>query len=89
MKIFKSGSNYGRATYNQLNAFRPSVEDDIVKVYLVWGLKPQDRSSCHKSDFDVCGGDTVWDNHFDLNPAPAQKAILVKTNCAQFNSLIG
>ncbi|CAH1790939.1 unnamed protein product [Owenia fusiformis] len=85
VKIYKEDTNYGKANLKRLNAFKPSSEDDIIHVYLVWGLKNQDRSMCHKTDFENCTGTTVWDNGFDLNPAPAQKAI--KELCHRLRTL--
>ncbi|XP_070577309.1 protein dispatched homolog 1-like isoform X2 [Ptychodera flava] len=35
----------------------------------------QDLSRCHPTDHR-CTGDTAWDNSFDLNPPPSQKALL-------------
>ena len=60
-----------------LEDFLPSATDFSVRVYISWGLKEQDMSDCHKTDFK-CAGDTVWDEGFDLNPAPAQMALLVR-----------
>jgi hypothetical protein len=47
-----------------------------VVVSIIWGLKEQDRSECHHSDFK-CKGKTVFDRSFDLNPPPCQTAMLV------------
>lgn len=58
------------------DAFRPSQEDNVIVVHVVWGLKDQDRSECHHTDFE-CKGKTVFDKSFDLNPPPCQNAILV------------
>ena len=49
----------------------PSSSDQLVKVYLVWGVKPQDMTSCHFSDIS-CTGKSVLDTNFDLNSASAQ-----------------
>ncbi|XP_046379986.2 protein dispatched homolog 3-like [Haliotis rufescens] len=74
IKIYKDTHNYGKAIDRNLNSFKPSVKDEVIKVYLVWGLKEQDRASCHKTDYE-CFGRTVWDDGFDLNPKPAQNAL--------------
>lgn len=77
VKIFKENTNYGKAKLRRLNAFYPSENDGIIRVYMIWGLEEQDRSNCHKTDFKKCKGKTVWDSGFDLNPAPAQLSLLV------------
>ncbi|XP_033735522.1 protein dispatched homolog 1-like [Pecten maximus] len=71
-KIFKEHHNYQMANDRRKNAFIPSGRDQIIRVYMVWGLRLQDRSSCHKTDGEKCTGKTVWDEAFDLNPSPAQ-----------------
>ena len=49
------------------------------KVYVVFGLKPQDRSDCHVSDA-LCSGDTVWDENFYMNSPRVQQSFMVNTN---------
>ena len=58
-------------------AFKPSSEDNVINLYIVWGLKNQDRSECHFTDFN-CKGETVLDRSFNLNPPPCQLAMLVR-----------
>ncbi|XP_067682304.1 protein dispatched homolog 1-like [Haliotis asinina] len=84
IKIYKESHNYGKAIDRNLNSFKPSVQDKVIKVYLVWGLKGQDRASCHKTDYE-CSGKTVWDEGFDLNPKPAQNALFAL--CARLRNL--
>ena len=45
-------------------------------MYLIWGMKKQDLSSCHKTDA-LCFGDTVWDDEFDLSSVENQKVLQV------------
>ena len=67
------------------DAFRPSQEDQVVIVHIIWGLNEQDRSSCHHTDYK-CKGKTVFDRSFDMNPPPCQNVMLVSinTNTLQF-----
>lgn len=76
LSFFKDDHNFAKAQKLSLDKFVPSAEDNNVKLYISWGLKKQDRDSCHKTDF-ACEGKTVWDESFDLNPPPAQLALLV------------
>ena len=78
VKLYKPTTNYGRAKAQQSSSFKPSMEDDVIQVYMVWGLKNQNRSRCnpHANRY-VCAGNTVWDEGFDLNPAPSQMALKV------------
>ncbi|XP_021340144.1 protein dispatched homolog 1-like [Mizuhopecten yessoensis] len=84
-KIFKEDHNYQMANDRQKNAFRPSGRDPIIRVYMVWGLRLQDRSACHKTDGEKCTGKTVWDEAFDLNPSPAQ--VQLQTLCHDLQNL--
>ena len=76
-KVFKKSHNYQMAKERQMNAFQPSNEDRNIRVFMVWGLKNQDRSACHKTAHEKCPGKTVWDESFDLNPKPAQMELKV------------
>ncbi|XP_069117661.1 protein dispatched homolog 1-like [Argopecten irradians] len=84
-KIFKDDHNYQMANDRRKNAFKPSGRDDIIRVYMVWGLRLQDRSNCHKTDGEKCTGKTVWDEAFDLNPSPAQ--LQMKKMCTDLQNL--
>ena len=75
--VWGPGTNWYISPRLRRTAFRPSQEDDVVEVNVIWGLKDQDRSSCHFTDFK-CKGKTVFDNSFDLNPTECQEAILVR-----------
>ena len=74
--MFRDNHNYGVAQRLAQDAFVPSYDEEVVRVFVVLGMNPQDRSRCHKTDF-LCKGETVWDDSFDLNPPPAQMALLV------------
>ncbi|XP_014663568.1 PREDICTED: protein dispatched homolog 1-like [Priapulus caudatus] len=57
------------------DAFLATAEDDVIEVYLVWGLKLPDMSGCHKTDFE-CEGVIGYDRTFTLNPPATQQALL-------------
>ena len=59
------------------NGFVPSG-DNFVQILLLWGMKPRNMSTCHRSDY-LCEGDQVWDETFDLNTPTAQFALQVKS----------
>jgi len=73
--VWGPGTNWYIIKRLRRSAFRPSQEDDVVEVNIIWGLKKQDRSSCHFTDFK-CKGLTVFDTSFDLNPTECQEALL-------------
>ena len=75
-KVWQSDTNWAKFRHINNNAFKKSQEDQALVVHIIWGLKEQDRSECHHSDFK-CKGKTVFDRSFDLNPPPCQTAMLV------------
>ncbi|CAB4012475.1 dispatched homolog 3-like [Paramuricea clavata] len=74
-QVWRSDTNWATFRHLSNNAFKKSQEDHAVVVSIIWGLKEQDRSECHHSDFK-CKGKTVFDRSFDLNPPPCQTAML-------------
>ncbi|XP_077990897.1 protein dispatched-like [Glandiceps talaboti] len=74
VQIFKDGNNFVIFNDKSTSAFVESDADVTTEVLIVWGLQNQDLSSCHHTDYE-CTGETVWDNSFDLNPTPSQKAL--------------
>lgn len=77
MDVWAPGTNWYNIKLLRRSAFRPSQEDNVVEVNIIWGLNKQDRSSCHFTDFK-CKGRTVFDTSFDLNPKECQEALLVR-----------
>ncbi|XP_032219569.1 protein dispatched homolog 3 isoform X1 [Nematostella vectensis] len=73
--VWGKGTNWYSIKQLRKLAFRPSQEDKVVIVNLIWGLQPQDRRSCHFTDYK-CKGKTVFDHSFDMNPPPCQMAML-------------
>ncbi|EDO46800.1 predicted protein [Nematostella vectensis] len=75
IEIIGPGTNWYDVRILQNEAFPPSKEDRVVKVYIVWGLQTRDRSSCHFTDYK-CTGSARFDESFDMNPPPCQTAML-------------
>ncbi len=76
VEIWGGNTNWGKIKERRQNKFLPNQEDEVIVVYIIWGLKEQDRSECHHTDY-TCKGKTVLDKSLDLNPPPCQNAILV------------
>ena len=77
VQFFKNDHYLTRVQRLNDYAFKPSHEDNVITVNIVWGLKHQDMGACDNSDF-LCMGNTVWDTSFDLNPKRGQTALLVR-----------
>lgn len=76
MKVYPPDHTFGRATKYALYSFVASDADSFIQVYIVWGLKPVDRSECHFSD-PQCNGVADFDDTFDPNSHDAQTALRV------------
>ena len=66
----------GRERDISKRSFQPSILDQVLKIYMVWGMKTADRTKCHKTDYH-CTGINQWDNALDLNPPGNQIALKV------------
>lgn len=66
------------AQYLSLRGSAFSTIDAPINVYIVFGLKEQDLSPCHRTD-SLCFGSTVWDHSMDLNNKDSQIALMVNT----------
>jgi len=49
---------------------------NLVTIYIVWGLRPKNRDRCHYSAID-CNGDNEYDESFNPNPVTNQQALMV------------
>lgn len=87
MDVWGPGTNWYTIKRLRRSAFRPSQEDNVVEVNIIWGLKIQDRSSCHFTNFK-CKGKTVFDTSFDLNPSECQEALLVSNSVVRLRVMI-
>jgi hypothetical protein len=57
--LWVSGTNWYEIKRLRETAFQPSEEDNLVTVHIIWGLREQDRSRCHFTDYK-CKGETVF-----------------------------
>jgi hypothetical protein len=73
-KFLPENSNTGRYLARSASGFKST--DRLATVNVVWGLKEQDLSTCHRTDAQ-CFGETVWDDDFDINSENAQRQIKV------------
>ena len=77
VELFRGNTNWGKALDMRKNAYMASQEDKVLVVHIIWGLKEQDRSDCHMTDYE-CKGRTVFDDTFDMNLPPCQTALMVR-----------
>ena len=75
LKFLPDETNTGQFLNLRANEF--DTGDLPLRVFVIFGLKEQDLSDCHRSD-DLCYGKVVWDEGFNLNSAEAQQGFLVK-----------
>jgi hypothetical protein len=54
-------------------------KDYTIWLNIFWGLKEQDLSQCHFSDYK-CEGYTVYDDSFNPNSPQAQLSLLVSSS---------
>ncbi|KAL3873045.1 hypothetical protein ACJMK2_036207 [Sinanodonta woodiana] len=72
--IFRDNHNYAIAAEKHYFSFLRNSDDEESKVYLVWGMKPVDISSCDAKSAEYCRGTPLWDENFDMRLASAQLA---------------
>ncbi|XP_028396244.1 protein dispatched homolog 3-like [Dendronephthya gigantea] len=75
VEIWSPDTNWAKVRKLRETKFAASESDRVVKVTIVWGLKNQDRSDCHHTDFK-CRGKTIFDTSFDMNSPPCQRSVL-------------
>ena len=67
-------SDKGKYMNYSMNAFfKPS---EVAPLFIVWGLKEQDLSSCALTNF-TCDGVNRWDKEFNMNVDQVQTDLLV------------
>ena len=74
IELLPSDSNFGSYVIKRSEF---SFGDTPFRIFIPFGLQPQDLGRCHRTD-SACFGDTVFDNTFDINAPEAQQAILVR-----------
>ncbi|KAL4237665.1 hypothetical protein ACF0H5_002379 [Mactra antiquata] len=73
-QFYRNSHNYGKALDLDFNGFVANKNDRNVIVYIVWGLRERDMSTCHFSD-PRCIGEERLDMTFDPNTEEAQIAL--------------
>ena len=67
VQVWPKGTNWYDVRQIKLKDFTETGEGmNVIRIYIVWGLKLQDRTNCHFTDFK-CKGRTVFDEYFDMN----------------------
>ncbi|XP_061167576.1 protein dispatched homolog 3-like [Saccostrea echinata] len=84
LQIYKKSHFYTKAQNKELYSFVKNVDDNLVKIYIVWGISEKDRSDCHFSSVD-CRGNQVYDSSFNPNPLDNQLALM--SFCNSFYSM--
>lgn len=76
VQVWPKGTNWYDMRQIKLKAFEETGEgSNVIRIYTVFGLKLQDRTNCHFTDYK-CKGKTVFDEDFDMNAPGCQKAVL-------------
>ncbi|XP_062611293.1 protein dispatched homolog 3-like isoform X2 [Saccostrea cucullata] len=84
LQVYKKSHFYTKAQNKELYSFVENVDDNLVKIYIVWGISEKDRSDCHFSSID-CRGTQVYDSSFDPNPPGNQEKL--KEFCDSFYNM--
>ena len=79
-------TNIGRYLALSSSAFTSS-DDNVLNVWIMWGLKNQDISECHHTNVS-CFGKTVWDDTFNLNSVEAQVALKVRVYSTIYKDIL-
>lgn len=78
IQFFKDSHHITRASRLLIDGFSQDEVDNNVVVYLAWGLKERNLSSCESSQLD-CLGHPVYDDNFNASTEAAQQAFVVCT----------
>lgn len=76
MPIFPDDHPYPKVIDYKLNRFVKSSDDEVVLVYLVFGMEAKNLDICSFSDPN-CDGEARWDSAFNPNTVEAQEALQV------------
>ncbi|KAK3093990.1 hypothetical protein FSP39_022604 [Pinctada imbricata] len=85
VELFKESNFFGKAYNLHRQGFQRLLDTDYTDVYLLWGMYPQDTSSCKFKSSDFCHGSALWDKNF--NPSSAEAQISLKNMCNQLRSM--
>ncbi|XP_064627690.1 uncharacterized protein LOC135487627 isoform X2 [Lineus longissimus] len=78
-QILRSNSPFEQGRLKASKEFKQNAYDLKMKVFLVWGFKPRDMSSCNKLRYDYlkpCPGEEAMDDQFLLESPRNQMALL-------------
>lgn len=67
---------YSKASNKEQYGMLYSDSDNLVTIYIAFGLGLKDRSGCHFSSIN-CHGTQMYDTTFDPNPTANQLALKV------------
>ena len=81
--MYTDSHYYSKAIKHNNYGFVANDMDPIITIYLVWGLRERDLSSCHFSDVE-CTGAQRFDNSFDASTEAAQQAFVVSIIASYF-----
>ena len=67
---------YEVSRVRRLESFVSSYGDETLELYIIWGFKGNDMSSCDFTEPE-CDGVQVYDDTFDINKPENQEALKV------------
>ena len=76
--VFVPSHPYGKAFAIHQRGFQRMLDSDYTDVYFLWGMRPQDTSSCNQKSSQYCIGTTVWDDNFNPSSEKAQTHLKVR-----------
>ncbi|XP_064642213.1 uncharacterized protein LOC135496682 [Lineus longissimus] len=79
IQAYNPQSNYGKSTRMRLYSFKLTERDQMLRMYIIWGLKKQNVSSCNYwniQNVTNCKGQTDFDEEFDINKPGGQLAMM-------------
>ena len=74
--LFRESHHYSQAMRLVSQKFADNDVDHSISLYLVWGIRERDMSSCHFSDYE-CLGKQVFDDSFNPSTMAAQQSFVV------------
>ncbi|XP_076464766.1 protein dispatched homolog 1-like [Babylonia areolata] len=73
--LYRDSHHFSMAVNLLKEGFVSNDQDETITIYLVWGLKENDLSSCHFSSIE-CRGDHRFDDSFQASTLAAQRAFV-------------
>ncbi|XP_064629011.1 uncharacterized protein LOC135488360 [Lineus longissimus] len=78
-QLLRTESPFEQGRIKASKEFKQNAYDLKMDVFLVWGFKPRDMSTCNKLRYDYekpCPGKEAMDDHFQLESPKTQMALL-------------